>query len=460
MPVTIEARDVQLLRQNRWEEALDHFLDFHRAFPGHVEMILEIAKIHFKKREYAKAKEWLLKAAALPLSESHVRTALELTNYQKIASDRHFNSHPKFSQDGEWLTFVSARQDTNGDGKIDATDNAALYAIHLQSQTEVEIVSNDFFNSHPSLSTALDQVLFLSARRDRDRDGRVDHNDVPGLYIKNISTGREECLVESKHRPKFPSFSPDHQSVLFCAWHSGAKRCGIYQMNLKDRVVRILHDAFESTYPSYSPDGKKVIFSGWQSDTNGDGVIDIQDNSGIFELEIATGKVTRIVNDSYSNFYPSYSPDGLSRVFLSRRRDTNRDGVINSLDDSGVHVIDRYGFERRIVADDRHNKFPVFSSDAQRVVFVSTWPDPERVGAPQAHYFENKGIYSVGTDGMSLTEIVSNKHFGCRFLCASPRRNQIAYAAWRSDTHRGLYLADLDHLPSQKDLIRLIETNI
>ncbi len=460
MPVALQAQDIALLRDHRWDEALDHFLDFHRTYPKHIEMILEIAKIHFKRNDFSKTKEWLQKAVQLPLTETQTRTILEMTNFQKIASERYFNSYPRFSQDGEWLTFVSAREDTNRDGKIDSYDSAALYATHLKSQTEVEIVSNEFYNSHPCLSTTLEQVLFLSARKDLNNDGRVDHNDPAGLYIKNLTNGREECLVESKHRPKFPSFSPDHQSVLFCAWHSGATRCGIYLMNLKDRVTRILHDAFEATYPSFSPDGKKVIFSGWQNDTNRDGAIDIKDNSGIFELEILSGKLKRLIKDDSSNFYPSLSPNGKQMVFLSRRRDTNRDGAINSFDNCGVYLLDDHGFERRIVNDERYNKFPVFSSDGKRVLFVSSWPNPQKLGGTQKEYFENKGIYAVGTDGLNLSEIVSNKHYGCRFLCASPEQNRIAYVAWRSDTHRGLYLADFDKTPSQLDLIRLIETNL
>lgn len=458
MPTTIDPKGLSLLRNNLWDEALNHFGILHQAYPHQPEHLIEIAKIYFKNRDMERAREYLAKTVQLRLDAPHIQAILEMTNHFKVASEHYYNSDPRFSQDGEWLAFTSAREDTNGDGKLDGTDCAGLYATHLKSQTEIEVVSDEFQNSHPHLSTTLEEVLFLSARRDTNGDGKIDHNDPPGLYIKNLSTGREECLVESKHRPKFPSFSPDHKSVLFCGWHSGAKRCGIYLLNLKDRTTKILHDAFEATYPSFSPDGKNVVFSGWQKDTNQDGQIDLRDNSAIFELELSSGRLNRLVSDTFSNFYPCLSPSGKQMVFLSRRRDTNRDGMMNSLDNSGIYILDEKGFEKTLVPDDRYNKFPVYMADGKQVVYISSWSNPKN--PEQAHYFENKGIYMVGIDGFAIREIVSSKHYGCRYLCASPSENKIAYVAWRGDTHRGLYLAEPQKTPSQLELIRLIETNL
>lgn len=456
---------IELMKAGEWGAALFHFSGLVQKNPKDVDSIIQIAKIYFRKNEIGKTKEWLLKAVSQDLNESRMTRILDMTNYRKISSDQYFNSHPVFSSDGKWIAFTSARRDVSGDGKIWLNDRPGLFMVHVETNMEIALVPDDFYNSQPAFSPEGERIVFLSAREDTNHDGKVDFSELPSLYYKEISSGKEECLVPWKYRPKFPSFSPDGNSVLFCSWYEGAKNCGVYLMDLKTKSVKSVQQTYESNYPQFSPQGDRVICSTWRTDTWKDGVIDIRDNSSIWQFELKTGKETELVLDKYSSSYAHFSPDGESLVYLSRRRDTNKDGIINSLDNSGIYVLNlKNRKEKMIVSDEHYNKFPSFSYDGKRVVFIGHWRWDKRKDAADemepSEYFENKGIHCVDADGENEREIVSTKHYGSRFLSASPKANLVAYISWRQDTNRGLYLAPFDRLPSKSELKTYIEQNL
>ena len=113
---------------------------------------------------------------------------------------------------------ISEVPDTNKDGAIDLRDNSALYEVNLKTGSEKLLVSDLHSNSYPAFSPDGESIVFLSRRRDTNQDGKIDHTDYPALYLKDLSTGKEELLIEARHRPKFPSFSPDGESILSCSW--------------------------------------------------------------------------------------------------------------------------------------------------------------------------------------------------------------------------------------------------
>ena len=442
---------LRLLKSGRLEEALSHFSSLQSKNPSDAFCAIQIAKIHFRKKDYAESKNWLKKALGQKLNDDEVREVLDLTNFKKLSGERYLNSYPVFSPDGNWVAFTSARSD----------QRAGLYMVHVGTGEERCLAPEGSYNSQPYFSRDGGRIAYLSARRDSNQDGKIDHTDDAGLYVQDLAGGKEECLVEGIHRPKFPSFSPDGQTLLFCGWHSNSPVCRVYLMDLNSRVIRSLQNLFESNFPVLSPNGDHVIYACWKTDTNKDGVIDLRDNSALMEVNVRTGIERVLVSDEYSNSYPEFSPDGKNIVYLSRRRDTNNDGIINSLDNSGIYILDLdSGRERPVAGDDYHNRFPSFSHDAKRVVFVGSPRDKKTAGSQDPEdsaYFETKGIYSVGSDGRNLREIVSAGHYGSRFLATSPRSNHVAYVSWRKDTNRGLYLAPFDRLPSQEELKEIVE---
>jgi len=455
---------IDLVNAGKFIEAITYYTARIQKNPDDPEALIQMGFINFKREQPVKAKEWYLKAADKNLTEQEILQILEITNYVKISSDKFNNSQPTFSPDGKWIAFTSARKAAGADGKLGISSRPGIYAVNIDTHNEIMISSDNFYNSQPSFSPDGQRVVFLSARKDLNQDGRIDHTELPGIYIKDLDSGKEECIVPPEHRSKFPTFSPDGNSILFCGWHY-SRNAGIYLLDLKTRNIKTLEGIFESNFPVFSPKGDKIMFASWRDDTNGDGHIDLRDNSALYHIDLRNGLETLVVSDRYSNSYATFSPDGENILYLSRRRDTNNDGAINSLDNSGIYTMNlARRKEKMIVSDENFNKFPAFSCDGKRAAFISSLrsksPKKADMDADRSEYFDNKGIYCVDSDGENFREIVPPTYYGCRFLATSPKTNHVAYISWRKDTNRGLYLAPLDRLPTKIELKQIIVNSL
>ena len=423
-----------------------------------IETYYLLAEAYFNNGDLENTKRTLLELISLGLSERMIKRVCELTGMKKIVSDEYYNSFPRFSPDGNKIIFCSIRRDTNGDGVVDQRDNSGIFIIDRDGMNEKQIVSDDFLNTHPSFSPDGSKIVYLSRRRDTNEDGEVNLLDNPGIYIKDLEGGVEKCVVSDQYHNKFPSFSPDGDKVLFVSWRG--YNSGIYTIDVDGKNEKqIVSDEYDNTFPSFSPSGRKIVYASWRRDTNRDGWIDLRDNSGIYIIDSDGKNEQEIVSDRYSNSFPVFSPDGTKIVYLSRRRDTNKDGKIDSLDNSGIYICDVRGRnEKCIVSDKSYNKFPSFSPDGEQILFLGSG-EPQR-GTDGEGFFGWKGIYLVDISGRSKREIVSKKYYGNTSPVFSSARKEILYLAWRKGTKRGVYLADVNTPPNLQELKSLIEDSL
>jgi Tol biopolymer transport system component len=276
----------------------------------------------------------------------------------------------------------------------------------------------------------------------------------------DLATGAETCLLE-RFVIKHFVFSPDGSRIIFSGWEPGKARSGVYLFTPENRAVETLVSGwYESTFPQISPHGDAIIYASWRRDTNGDGIIDFRDNSGIYLLNLADRTEKEIVSDRYNNTFPSFTADGRHVVFLSTRRDSNNDGVVNSLDNAGVYFLD---LDRKrewcVVEDAFYNKFPCATPDQAHLIFTSNWRRDNKDNEG-GDYFEYKGIYRTDILTRDIEQIVSDKYYGSRSPAVSPRGDAVAYVSWRRNTNRGLYLARLDRLPDRDELHSYVNNNI
>jgi len=76
--------------------------------------------------------------------------------------------------------------------------------------------------------------------------------------------------------------------------------------------------------PVFSRDGTKVAF----------------DRAGlVWVMEIAAEEPVQVTTGRYGDEEPSFSADGRTIFFTSRRNDTNRDGAVNWKDDPGIYTV-------------------------------------------------------------------------------------------------------------------------
>lgn len=419
-----------------------------------------LAKCHFKMKQYEQFLKNLKQINYEKLNAEEIKLVLEMTNWQLISSPHYFNGPAVFSEDGRYLAYTSARRDTDGDGKITVHDRGGIYIYDIKNHSETYLVSDEYYNCNPVFSPDGNFLLYFSSRQDDNNDKKIDDTERPSLYLADLNDFTEQLLFGPEMRIKHPRFSRDGKKIIFAAWLPKEEHSGIYSYDLKTKKLEsLVTPYYESAFPVLSPDNTKLVYTSWRRDTNKDGVVDIRDNSGLFLKDLISGREIELVSDEYNNEFPQFSPDGEMILYLSRRRDTNNDGVINNLDNSGIYI---YHFFKRkeelIVEDDFFNKFPSFSFDSREIIFLSNWRVKRTVPHETKDYFETKGVYRVDIGSKKITQVISDKYWGQRFLAVSPKEPLVAYLSWRADTSRGIYLANYRRLPTAEELKRIIES--
>jgi len=449
----------ELIKQGKLEEAEKLFLTALEEEPENNHYRTELARIYFNSNDLTKTKQILSEILVYKPTSTDIEHILELTNYKKICSEMYFNAHPSISPDGEKVVFVSARKDTNEDGRIDNLDCGGIYLTNFKTGEEKLLVSDDYYNSFPCFSPDGEKIIYLSAKRDTNGDGRIDSFDNSGIYTLDLNTGEEKQIIPDTYRTKYPSISPIGKMILFLAWRPGAVHGGIFLLDLTTEREKVIGpDVYDHGCPVFSPEGTKIVYTSWRSDTNNDGVVNFRDNTGIYLYDLEKDREFCLVSDRYNNMFPIFSPNGKSIAYLSFRRDTNRDGIIDTLDNPGIYV---YNLESRkekmVVSDEFYNKFPNYSYDGKKIVYIGSWRGRKE---EERAFFERKGIYLFDLTTKTERQVVSDRFYGCREVVTSPATSQIVYTSWKKGTNRGLYLADFETLPKISELQQIIEHNL
>ncbi|MHB9155452.1 MAG: tetratricopeptide repeat protein [Endomicrobiales bacterium] len=452
-------KGIEFMRRKEFEEARDYFQALIEKNIEAAEAHFNLGKCFFRLNALQESKKHFHLALDLKPQPSLISGILEVTNWRMLCPNRYFNGWPVFSPDGKKLAFTSVRRDANGDGKMNALDPGGIYLLALDTGAEQCVVSDAYNNSQPVFSPDGRKMAYLSVRQQAGKEHLPGHGAHASLFVLDLGSGTEKKLLEDTFRTKYHVFSPDSRKLLFTCWRPGDKNSGIYAVDIETgQMETIVPGAHENTFPSISRKGDLLLFSSWRSDTNKDGVIDFHDNSGIYVKRLVDGREITVADERYNNTFPSFSADGTKVLYLSVRRDTNNDGRIDSLDNAGIYLHDlKNGKEKCLVDDSFFNKFASLTPDGNRVVFVSNWRTHR---SERKDYFENKGVYVLDIARGQVSQVVSDKYYGSRSTALSPDGGSVAYVSWREGTSRGLYLAYLGWLPGKEELHQWIDRNI
>jgi Tol biopolymer transport system component len=156
---------------------------------------------------------------------------LETYDIQQLTKAKGLSTHPSWSPDGEYITFMSNR---DGDWDI-------YYMKSDGSGKDIKITINTSTDRFPSWSNDGNKIVYHS-----DRDGNLN------LYVYNFETEEESKLTNHPADDATANWSPDDSWVVFSSDRDGDHEIYIMNVNTKEEIKitdNQVSDAFQNWIP-------------------------------------------------------------------------------------------------------------------------------------------------------------------------------------------------------------------
>ncbi|HOE20669.1 MAG TPA: tetratricopeptide repeat protein, partial [Spirochaetota bacterium] len=219
---------------------------------------------------------------------------------------------PDVSPDGKWCVFVSTRDDPHGDILL-----MKLNIATIVSQRELE-------SEQPSKNLTT---------------------------IKDATTGAIVPIRDAS-----PCFSPDGKWIAFSSEREGEE--SIFIMDRDGNNVRKITGGMQ---PRFSNDGNAILFT--KQDGKG---------TNLYRVTVATGAIEKLTNNSSLQLSPCYGKTDDDIYFTRIEHDTNGDGMINANDNGMLYYYNaKTGEEYPLTLIDESSTAPRWVSYAGGVIVYS-----------------------------------------------------------------------------------------
>ncbi|WP_131537946.1 peptidase MA family metallohydrolase [Pedobacter nototheniae] len=192
------------------------------------------------------------------------------------------------------------------------------------------------------------------------------------LFLADAKTGRIirklSSQISNGHIDDFNfiesagTWSPDSKQFAFSIFSKGKNQMMIIDVANGNTVSQTAMDQVQQFGNlTWSPNGKDIAFSGM-----------VEGQSDIFSYNLDTKQVTQITNDEYSDYAPSYSPDGKKLVFSSDRAAIQNKNIeaVNPIN-LAVYDISSKTVTNLNVFPGANNLNAQFSANSQNIYFLS-----------------------------------------------------------------------------------------
>ncbi|MCD0489036.1 tolB protein precursor [Pedobacter sp. MC2016-14] len=158
------------------------------------------------------------------------------------------------------------------------------------------------------------------------------------------------------------AWSPDSKSFAFSIFSKGRNKLMVIDVNSgKTKLVTDMGKVEQFGNLTWSPNGKEIAFSGM-----------VEGQSDIFSYDTDTKIITHITDDIYSDYAPSYAPDGKKIIFSSDRVAVmaNNQNAVNPINLS-IFDLEEKSLTNVPVFSGANNLNAQFSGDSKRIYFLS-----------------------------------------------------------------------------------------
>ena len=272
-----------------------------------------------------------------------------------------------------------------------------LFKSYSQTEkvNERYLTKNEFDNRYASYNSKGNKIVFES---NRDKKWNI--------YLMNSDGTNQVKLTSNGANNRRPSWLHNDNIILFESNISGKNELYEYSLETKSikKVPIKVNDKI--TFSRFSPDGKSIAFSAEEKENNINIYIVNRDGSNLKQL----------VDNSYRNVYPTFSPDGSQLLFFSRKDTENNDDEIYTYNLKTKK-------EERLTNWPKHNFCPTWSGDGKKIAYVTSMENSR----PE--------IYIMNSDGSNKQRITYNKD-GDTLPNWSPDNSKLLITAFRNGSYQ------------------------
>jgi TolB protein len=206
-------------------------------------------------------------------------------NVRKITNDRSLNLFPKWSPDGQWITYTSYRGGT-----------PAIYTLEMATGRLWKNVGFPALNISPAWSPSGDALAFASSLEGPTQIYQVNRE---GKALRRVTVDQSDNLS--------PTWSPTGTEIAFISNRGGGPQ--LYIMNADGTNIRRVTFAGDyNTSPAWSPKGTAIAYT-----------CRVDGRLRICAVSPDGTKQAQLTNGPGEDESPTWSPDGKHLIFSSTR---------------------------------------------------------------------------------------------------------------------------------------------
>jgi Tol biopolymer transport system component len=201
------------------------------------------------------------------------------------------------------------------------------------------------------------------------------------IFVKSADGGPEINVTGDLFSIN-PAWSPDGKRLAFAS--AGDGKSDIYIVNADgSQLTRITNSSTDlaagrlGSDPIWSPDGRRIAF------TVSPEVPLTNANWDVYVVEIANGRLTRLIDNPARDGLIDWSPDGSKILFWSERDG----GKMN------IYVMNADGSDQKQLTNGKYDDSASWSPDGKRIAFTSG---------------DNGQLYMMNADGSELSRLTEN----------------------------------------------------